>query len=528
MYPTRQGWTVAALAAVLAVLAVVFARPFVLAGAALVGAWLLAHQYRFGRDLERTVDSLSIDQSPARTSVRTGDEVPVTLAATRGAETALTLEIAAGVPVAADATNRLVLTLEPESERADRTRTIGWPVAGHHSFDGATVTATDGLFRETLTAGPRPTVTVEPPTPRTIHVGEGGDRTAASYGTHEAGRAGSGIELAELREYVPGDTGAEIDWKATARHTTPYVREYETETARQTLLVVDHRAALSVGPRTETKLEALREIALVIAGNARRLNDPIGLVTVGDDGITGSLDLASPAANYSSIRRRLLALEPTADGDATPATAISGRADATSASGSRDETSPSAGPSDAGASSAEAVATSPSAGISGGAGSASVARRRTTPAEVHRSLADLEGADDAFASTLRPFYADRRVYRERIVEDPLYAAVRKGIANAEGAVWSVICTDDSRPAELRETVALARRGGNEIMVLLAPSVLYEPGGLADVERAYDRYVEFEEFRRELARMDGVTALEVGPADRLSAVLEAGRTSGGRA
>jgi len=52
-------------------------------------------------------------------------------------------------------------------------------------------------------------------------------------------------------------------------------------------------------------------------------------------------------------------------------------------------------------------------------------------------------------------------------------------------------------------------------------VLYEPGGLADLERAYDRYLAFEEFRRELAKLDGVTALEVGPADRLSAVLEAG-------
>ncbi|RZV10921.1 hypothetical protein BDK88_2132 [Natrinema hispanicum] len=90
------------------------------------------------------------------------------------------------------------------------------------------------------------------------------------------------------------------------------------------------------------------------------------------------------------------------------------------------------------------------------------------------------------------------------------------MTDARGSIWTVICTDDSRPAELRETVSLARQGGNEVLVLLAPSVLYEPGGLADIEQAYDRYVEFEEFRRELARIDNVTALEVGPTDRLSA------------
>jgi len=83
MYLTRRGWTVGALATVLAVLAVVFARPIVLAGSAFLGAWLLAHQYRFTRDIERTVDSLSVVQSPARTTIRTGDEMPVTLTARR-------------------------------------------------------------------------------------------------------------------------------------------------------------------------------------------------------------------------------------------------------------------------------------------------------------------------------------------------------------------------------------------------------------------------------------------------------------
>ncbi len=488
MHPMRWGWTVAALAVVLAVLAVVFARPVVLGGAVLVGAWLLTQQYRFLRDLERTASTLSVVQSPAQTTVHTETEIPVTLTATRETETALTLEITAGLPVGARTAKPISVTLDPGSERTDRTRTVAWPVAGHHAFDAATVTATDGLFRETITMGPAPTMTVEPPTPRTLHVGKGGERVAASYGTHGTERSGTGIELDKLREYVPGDTGNQIAWKATARYDTPYVREYEAETDRRTLLVVDHRAALSTGTRAETKLDSLREVALSIAGTARRLNDPLGLVTVGDAGITGRTGLALPAVTYGAIRRQLLDLEPTATSDA-PATAVSHD------------------------------------------GSLSQIHERSSnsaaPADAQQSFSDLEKGDDAFSRTLRPFYADRQVYRDRVSEDPLYDAVRTGTTNAQGRLWTVICTDDSRPAELRETVSFARRRGN-VMVLLAPTVLYEPGGLADIERAYDRYVSFEEFRRELSAFDNVTALEVGPADRLAAILDAGRSTGGHA
>jgi hypothetical protein len=53
-------------------------------------------------------------------------------------------------------------------------------------------------------------------------------------------------------------------------------------------------------------------------------------------------------------------------------------------------------------------------------------------------------------------------------------------------------------------------------------VLYEAGGLGDLEAAYRRYLDFEEFRRSLARLDRVQAYEVGPGDRLGALLASRR------
>ena len=471
MYPTRRLWAAIALAAFLASLAVVTARPLLLAGSGLVGAWVLARQYRFLRTLEETVDDLTVQQAVGRSGVRTDDRVPVTLSASLERETPLALAIDAGLPTAAASESTLSVSLEPGETDGERTVEVSWPIAGRHRFDEATVRVSDGYLRETLSAGDAPTVTVEPPEPRRIHVGEGGDRIASAYGEHEGDGHGSGVEPAELREYVAGDTADQIDWKATARLGSPHVREYEASTDRRTLLVVDHRAALATGRRGETKLEYLRDVALAMAGSARRLGDPTGLLTVGDEGITTRIDPETTPATYTRIRRHLLDLRPTRDPSSTAASRTTGT---------------------------------------------------QTAADARAKHAAISGESDAFAATLRPFYATREGYRERIESDPLYRALETALGRGRGSTWTVVFTDDSRPAELRETVKLARRTGNAVMVLLAPTVLYESDGLADLERAYDRYAEFEELRRDLGRMARVTALEVGPRDRLSTVLSAAR------
>ncbi|ADB60100.1 protein of unknown function DUF58 [Haloterrigena turkmenica DSM 5511] len=486
MKPTRRLWAVASLAAFLAGVAVVTARPLLLGGAGLVGSWIVARQYRFYRALEETVDALAVEQSAVRAGVRTGDTVPVTLSARLASPSPLAVAIEAGLPTTAVADESFSLSLDPSTSATTRTVDVSWPVAGRHRFDEPTVTATDGFLRETVSLGTTSTVTVEPRGPRTIHVGEGGDRITMAYGEHEAGRLGSGIEPAELREYMPGDTADRIDWKATARLATPHVREYEAETDRRTLLVVDHRGSLATGRPDETELDYLRDVALATAASARRLGDPVGLRTVGDEGITFRLDPTATPVAYDRIRRRLLDLEPTVDPTTLDGSGREGR------------------------------------------------RRRTptprgggfTAADARAKRIGLGDDDDPFASTLRPFYAAREGYRERIESDPLYGAVKRAHSGNTEGLWTILFTDDSRPAELRETVKLARGNGNSVLVLLAPTVLYESDGLADVEDAYDRYVEFENLRRDLARMPRVTALEVGPRDRLSTILSDGRAARG--
>jgi hypothetical protein len=116
-----------------------------------------------------------------------------------------------------------------------------------------------------------------------------------------------------------------------------------------------------------------------------------------------------------------------------------------------------------------------------------------------------------------PFLSQVDEYVRRLGADPFYATVRAEIQRGREADVIVFLTDDEHRTEIYEAVRAARSGDNRVVVFLLPTILFEPGGLADLDRAYEHYVDFDEFRRNLMSIDGVTAFEVGPRDRIEAL-----------
>jgi len=470
----RRYWTIAGFGGVLALSAIVLARPLLLVGAAGIGAWLLARQYLFVRTLSRTLNSLTVDHGIARDRTPAEESTVVSLALSLSNPSPLRLRIEARPPAVTRGsvtTERTVRLAEGDRESETSFR-VSFPVAGSFEFEAPIVTAIDphGLFTEHVPYGPTPSVVVEPRGPRDVHVGVGGKRVTAAYGEHETGLQGSGLDPAELREYVPGDTARRIDWKTTARRGHPYVREYEIEADYTTLLLVDRRQSMNTGPKDERKLDYVRHVALAFLNGAREFNDPLGLYVVGDDGVLDRRPPDHGDQQYAVVADRLRAL----------------RSD--SGSGSEGNTRLSA----------------------------------PGPAAARRRAALLRTADSAFGSTLHPFFAQSDAYIERITGDVLFETARTALAGTRGAARTVIFTDDTRRIETRETVKIARRGDDRVLVFLTPSVLFGERNLTDFESAYERYVAFEEFRRELARLERVSTFEVGPGDRLDSVLAAGR------
>lgn len=484
MQATRRFWEAVGVAGTLVVGAVVLGRPILLAVPVLVGTWLIAHQYAYFQALRALDDGLTVDQTVDAVQVRSDEPAWCTLSVSLEHPLSVPLTIRARPPVGttgSDASARTV-RLEPGTTDARTSFSVTAPVAGTFTFEPARVTVADpyGLFREPIERGPTPTLRVEPRGPRNVHVGEGGEEIATAFGEHEAGQFGSGLTPAEIREYVPGDAARQIDWKATARLNEAHVREFEAETDRVTVLLFDHRASMGQGDPGETKLDYARQVALAFVDSARQLNDPLGWHAIGDGGVTATAPPASHPDRYEAIRRGLIELGPTQEH-------------------APDEHS---GPPSA------------ATGVR--------ALERQSPARARHMAAALEDESSPFARTLAPFFRATRQYVRRIEDDPLFRTARSTTSGERGATWTVLFTDDTNPTEVRETVKAARQGDDYVLVFLTPTVLFEPGGLADVEDAYDRYVDFETFRRDLAGLDRVSAFEVAPGDRIAAVLGHGR------
>lgn len=74
---------------------------------------------------------------------------------------------------------------------------------------------------------------------------------------------GRSMEFEDLRAYVAGDEVKDIDWKATARHGTPLVRNFSANRQHEVVFVVDsgrNLAALSASG------EPKRDLAILVAG----------------------------------------------------------------------------------------------------------------------------------------------------------------------------------------------------------------------------------------------------------------------
>jgi uncharacterized protein (DUF58 family) len=74
---------------------------------------------------------------------------------------------------------------------------------------------------------------------------------------------GSGMELAEVREYQPGDDVRHIDWNTTARTDRPFVREAHTERALDVWLILDLSASINWGTAQCLKRDRALEFTAV-------------------------------------------------------------------------------------------------------------------------------------------------------------------------------------------------------------------------------------------------------------------------
>lgn len=113
---------------------------------------------------------------------------------------------------------------------------------------------------------------------RRIHIKSRRTVNTLMAGQYRSVFRGTGIEFEEVREYVPGDEVKSIDWNVSARLGRPFVKRYREERESIVILVIDMSASLSFGTHFGSKLEKVAELASVLAFNAIKNNDKVGVI----------------------------------------------------------------------------------------------------------------------------------------------------------------------------------------------------------------------------------------------------------
>jgi uncharacterized protein (DUF58 family) len=95
---------------------------------------------------------------------------------------------------------------------------------------------------------------------------------------------GFGLDLADLREYRPGDDVRYMDWNVTARLQTPYVREFQEDREVSAWFLLDMSGSVDFGSQGVRKRALLNEFTAVMARLLTRYGNRVGAVVyVGAD-----------------------------------------------------------------------------------------------------------------------------------------------------------------------------------------------------------------------------------------------------
>ncbi len=103
-------------------------------------------------------------------------------------------------------------------------------------------------------------------------------------GLHRSPFRGSSQEFAAYRQYMPGDSVRQVDWKVWARSDHLFVREFEEETNFRGYLFLDTSKSMDYGSGSTNKFLYARILCATLALLMRHQNDAPGLMLLGRPG----------------------------------------------------------------------------------------------------------------------------------------------------------------------------------------------------------------------------------------------------
>jgi uncharacterized protein (DUF58 family) len=102
-------------------------------------------------------------------------------------------------------------------------------------------------------------------------------------GDYRSKALGLGTELAQVREYQPGDDVRQIDWNVTARTTIPHIRVQVADRVLTTWLLLDTSPSMGFGTADRRKYDVAEGVAIAVGQIATRHGNALGILSFGSD-----------------------------------------------------------------------------------------------------------------------------------------------------------------------------------------------------------------------------------------------------
>src|SRR3989344_4420383 len=134
---------------------------------------------------------------------------------------------------------------------------------------------------------------------------------------------GSGLDLADLREYQPHDDVRHIDWNVTARLNIPHVRVFTEDREMSAWFLLDLSPSINFGPQGNAKRDILTGFVAVLSRLLTRPGNRVGAMLYGAGNATArAVDAVLPPRNSRAhvlhLGHRLLTPPAPATGTSKP------------------------------------------------------------------------------------------------------------------------------------------------------------------------------------------------------------------
>jgi uncharacterized protein (DUF58 family) len=124
-------------------------------------------------------------------------------------------------------------------------------------------------------------------------------------------RPGVGLQHLDHRDYQPGDELRHVDWRQTARHGRPVLRQFEAEASGDWTLLLDASSSMTTHDSGKWRAACRAAAGLayaLLAGGAR-----VRVLGIAER-VLGEVGAGRGAAQYAAIARMLQATSPEPDG----------------------------------------------------------------------------------------------------------------------------------------------------------------------------------------------------------------------